>query len=1019
MMMSRGSLLVPVVLVALQPVAVHAQTPPVRAEPNDNRMPAGRMVEGELRVELEAVEAAWYPRGPDLPPVMTPVLAEVGRAPQVPGPLIRTAAGTPVHVTIRNSLDRPIVVRGLTDRPAIPATSRPQGLAFLPTFAFADPLVVRPGETGEARFTPTAEVSSFYYVRTLPPEPDARAVAASVVPGLGEGAFMGGLVIDAPGAAQPADERVLMITRWNTPGQGFTWKMMVNGLSWPFTERLEYTVGDTARWRIINASNIEHPMHLHGFYFTVDALGDTHTDTSYADAVRPLVVTQVMQTFSSMRLSWVPERPGNWLFHCHLVRHMGEAQHFAAERAAAASREPETDAAHHMDLMAGLITGITVRPSADGEPPDEAPARRIDLWTGARPGIYDGAPELGFVVQHGPQPPAPDSTRVPGSPLILTRGEPTEIVVHNRLDFPLSVHWHGLELRSLFDGVGGWSGYPGSTRPPIAPGDSARVLINPVRAGSFMYHTHGEPGHELSQGLYGPFLVLERGETRDTDTDRVFTLASRGASPDAAPAINGRTRPGPERFAPGRSYRLRFLHISADEFKRVRLLKDGEPVSWRPLARDGADLPPPLQVPGPATLGIGVGETYDVAWAPDDSGVYVLEVTTEFFPALGGTVVQRLAFGVGDVPDSALSRAQRAPAIARMPPAEAARYAGTFVGYPVVVSAAHHRNWCSVYGRSRIAFSRAASCPSNGTTTERPSSSQSSATIRSPRHATSMTSRTCSACGTISTETGRVWTESSSRSTGRSWSSWSASLRCRWPRRACTVSSASTARRARRTPSPRGCRMARCTCSGRTALSGCCRSRRRASGWRAHPTCGSISRSSMAALPRSHSSRPQALGRVWRDGTDPGVRGAHRSSSTRSNTCRTARLLFATATVRCPSGSSHASPDGSRGQASGGPPQERSRQHADIVGGMNRGEREQSTGRARPRARTSPPTRPSGSSHPRSQAGLAGRCRPGSDARCGGNRRAASPQPSGWARQPTNLGNATWLGLSRPPLKRR
>jgi manganese oxidase len=105
--------------------------------------------------------------------------------------------------------------------------------------------------------------------------------------------------------------------------------------------------------------------------------------------------------------------------------------------------------------------------------------------------------------------PSPDSTRVPGSPLVLTRGEPTEIIVHNRFEFPLSVHWHGLELRSLYDGVGGWSGHPGTTRPPIPPGDSARVLITPRRAGTFMYHIHGEAGHELSQGA-GRGVVHQR-----------------------------------------------------------------------------------------------------------------------------------------------------------------------------------------------------------------------------------------------------------------------------------------------------------------------------------------------------------------------------------------------------------------------------------------------------------------------------------------------------------------------------
>ncbi|HUF90341.1 MAG TPA: multicopper oxidase domain-containing protein, partial [Gemmatimonadota bacterium] len=313
--------------------------------------------------------------------------------------------------------------------------------------------------------------------------------------------------------------------------------------------------------------------------------------------------------------------------------------------------------------------------------PEYAPVRRIDLWTGERPGVYEGEPELGFVVQEGPRPPAPDSTRVPGSPLVLTQGEPTEIVVRNRLDFPLAVHWHGLELRSLYDGVGGWSGYPGATRPPIPPGDSVRVLITPPRAGTFIYHIHGEPGHELSKGLYGPFLVLEPGETWDRHMDRVFTLAARGARPDAAPAINGRTRPDPERFEPGRAYRLRFLHISADAFKRVRLLRGGEPVRWRPLAKDGADLPEASRELRPAALGIGVGETYDVAWSPEERGVYVLEVTTEFFPAIGGTVVQRVAFGVGDVAESELLRAQEPPvAVASLSGAERARYVGTFVG---------------------------------------------------------------------------------------------------------------------------------------------------------------------------------------------------------------------------------------------------------------------------------------------------------------------------------------------------
>lgn len=651
-----------------------------RAEANDSRTPAGRVVDGELRVALEAVEAEWLPRGPDGPRIVTPAFAEVGGPPQVPGPLVRAAAGTPVRVTIRNRLDRPIAVRGFLDRASLASEGAVGRAGPLPAFAFSEPIVIPPRETREIRFTPTAEVSSFYYGQRLPL--GAGADAARPMGGFEEGSFMGAVVIDPSPSAARIGERLLMITTWNTESEGETAKVMMNGKSWPFTERLEYTVGDTVRWRVINASGLAHPMHLHGFYFTVDALGDTQADTILAGDARPVVVTQMMADFSSMRLTWVAKESGNWLFHCHLVRHMAGDQRFASEREPG-STVPGHDG-HEMEQMAGMITGITIHPGAGMQEKEEAPVRRIDLWTSDRSGVYSGKPELAFLVQEGPTPPSSDSTRVPGSPLVLTRDEPTEIVVHNRLDIPLAVHWHGLELRSRYDGVGGWSGYPGATRPPIAPGDSARVLITPPRAGSFMYHVHGEPGHELSQGLYGPFLVLEPGEERDPDADRVYMLASRGSTRDAAPAINGRTWPDPERFQPGRSYRLRFLHISSDEFKRVRLLRDGEPVHWRPLAKDGADLKEAERELRPASIGIGVGETYDVEWRPGEPGVYVLEVTTEFFPALGGSAVQRVAFGVGDVSESELRRAQQAAVeVAALSPAERARYVGTFAGTQV------------------------------------------------------------------------------------------------------------------------------------------------------------------------------------------------------------------------------------------------------------------------------------------------------------------------------------------------
>ncbi len=653
-------------LVAIASCSQPAQSDPGDlpvAMPNDQRTPAGEVVEGEFRVELEAVRAAWYPRGPDGPRIETPAFREVGGPPQVPAPLIRAPAGTPVRVSVRNTLDRQVIVRGLLDRGSMdPARVEraPGAPPAAPDFIFADSLVVPAGETREARFTSSAEVTSIYFGRTEPH--DAELSAPTWTPGgetdgILEGGFVGALVVDPTGAAPDPGERLFLVTTAAVRQDPVPILLLsFNGLSWPFTERLEYDLGETVRWRVLNASISRHPLHLHGFYFTVDGVGNGDADTPLDPEERRVVVTEQINAVSSFRMSWTAEEPGNWLFHCHMVRHMGPLQRFPAE-----GPPPDPDHDHEMHHMAGLLLGVTVHPPPgwdDGDPP---PARRIDLWTGVRPGVFGDDPELGFVAQEGDEPPPPDSTRVPGSPLVLHRGEPTEIVVHNRLESALSVHWHGLELRSRYDGVGHWSGLPGAMQPPILPGESGSVLIQPQRAGSFIYHIHGEVGHELSQGLYGPFLVLEPGETWDRERDRVYLLATRGTEVDSPPALNGQVDPPAERFRPGEEYRLRFLQISPDETKDLRLLRNGEPTQWRPLARDGADLPEARRTPVSAQLHLDVGQTFDVGWRPGESGVYVLEIVTRSGTPNAPPVTRRVPFVVGDVAEEEVREAIQVP----------------------------------------------------------------------------------------------------------------------------------------------------------------------------------------------------------------------------------------------------------------------------------------------------------------------------------------------------------------------
>lgn len=80
---------------------------------NDNRSPAGRLEGNTLRLALEVVEAAYQFEGPHDPIVRVLAFAEPGKAPTIPGPLLRAPVGTTVHLTVHNKSDSAVMVGGL------------------------------------------------------------------------------------------------------------------------------------------------------------------------------------------------------------------------------------------------------------------------------------------------------------------------------------------------------------------------------------------------------------------------------------------------------------------------------------------------------------------------------------------------------------------------------------------------------------------------------------------------------------------------------------------------------------------------------------------------------------------------------------------------------------------------------------------------------------------------------------------------------------------------------------------
>jgi FtsP/CotA-like multicopper oxidase with cupredoxin domain len=559
--------------------------------PNDNRSPAGRLAHDTLELHLVVGMAVWRPQADGGPSIEVAAFWEEGKAPQIPGPLIRVPAGTVIAATVRNRLaDSTLRIYGLATRP---------GVAH-------DSLVIRPGESRLATFAAGAPGSYLYWASLGANDHDLDDEREQI---------SGGLIVDPPGGSPP--DRVLVMNVWGTNVDSLTYRnaLTINGRSWPYTERIEATVGDTVRWRVLNASQRNHPMHLHGFFYQVDARGDGFADTLYSPAARRLAVTENMRPLTTMRMTWVPQRPGNWLFHCHIGFHV-----IPSTRLDPPSPDSHAAMAHDPRVhMAGLILGIAVRPQPGTREPARGKARQLHLFAqeGAKRGRAPRA--MSFVLQRGGQPPPADSVEIPGSALVLTRGQPTDIVIVNRLREPTAIHWHGIELESYSDGVAGWSGAGDHLAPSVMPGDSFTARLTLPRAGTFIYHTHLNDLEQLTSGLYGGIVVLEPGQRFDSRRDHLFVAGWDGETDEPAPhiLINGDSLPSPLALAAGVVHRLRFINIGPAALLRFGIYRDTSLVTWKRLAKDGADLPPAQAIRSPSTQRIAVGETYDFELTPE------------------------------------------------------------------------------------------------------------------------------------------------------------------------------------------------------------------------------------------------------------------------------------------------------------------------------------------------------------------------------------------------------------------
>jgi FtsP/CotA-like multicopper oxidase with cupredoxin domain len=247
--------------------------------------------------------------------------------------------------------------------------------------------------------------------------------------------------------------------------------------------------------------------------------------------------------------------------------------------------------------------------------------------------MVDGVKEFHLTAEHLKREFLPDvwidvwgyNGSMPGPTIEANEGDKVRIIVHNKLPEPTVMHWHGLEVPIVMDGV------PGVTQDPIPPGESFTYEFTLKQNGTFFYHTHG--AMQEGMGMVGLFIIYPKyAYNPPVDKDFALVLQEWAILPGATIpntmsmefnifTVNGRAAPyiTPLVVKQGERVRIRLMNFSVIDHHPMHL----HGLTFWVTGTEGGRIPDTAWIPGNNVL-VGVAQVREIEFVADNPGDWVL-----------------------------------------------------------------------------------------------------------------------------------------------------------------------------------------------------------------------------------------------------------------------------------------------------------------------------------------------------------------------------------------------------------